>query len=309
MLKLFASAGEELVPVEHASQASWLLVSEPDDEDIEKLQAFGIPPLLLSHVRDANERPRVERQDNTVLIVLHFPYRLRNNAPTPFKSMPLSIILTDERIVTVTPHVTGFVEEILKGDVRELSTATPAQFVLKLVVQLANEYLNLLDEIDRAVEHLENKLQRSQSNREVLALLRYEKSLVYFTTSLASNELLLQRLQKGSYLKWSEDDRRSVDDVMIEVHQAMEMVNIAQNILSQMMDAFASIVSNNLNSVMKFLTSVTIIVSIPTLVASVYGMNVRLPGAEHPLAFTAIAVVSIVAMLLLLVVFARKHWF
>jgi magnesium transporter len=141
-----------------------------------------------------------------------------------------------------------------------------------------------------------------------MELLKYQKSLTYFTTALKSNELVLDRLQKGQLLQRYPEDDELLDDVLIEVRQAIEMTSISEDILSQMMDAFASIISNNLNVVMKFLASVTIVLSVPTLIASLYGMNVRLPLEDHPLAFLLILGFSLAVALFVVIVFWRRDW-
>ena len=222
--------------------------------------------------------------------------------------MPLSIFLSDKRVITVAPHAADFADRVLEQDVRELPSETRTRFILRLMWQVAAEYLNDLEDINAKVDALENALQRSLRNKEVLGLLKYEKSLVYFTTALRSNELVLERMQRGNLLDWSQIDKDFLGDVMIEVRQAIETVAITRDILSQMMDAFASIVSNNLNVVMKLLTSATIIVAIPTLLASLYGMNVSLPGAHSPLAFGWILTASALLAVTMVIVFRRKHW-
>ena len=222
--------------------------------------------------------------------------------------MPLSIIIIEKLIVTIAPLATGVLQEFAAGHVRGLSTAKKTRFVLRLLWHIADQYLVRLREINTAVDALEDKLQRSLRNREVMELLKYQKSLVYFTTALKSNELVLERLQKGQLLQRYPEDDELLDDVLIEVRQAIEMTSISEDILSQMMDAFASIISNNLNAVMKFLASVTIVLSVPTLLASLYGMNVRLPLEEHPLAFLLIVTASLAASSIVVFVFWRKDW-
>ena len=176
---------------------------------------------------------------------------------------------------------------------RSLSTHRGREFVLRVFWQLADACLLGLREINAGVEDLENKLKRSIRNEEVLGLLEFQKSLTYFATGLKANELVLERLQRIPTLHWADQDQDLLDDVRVELRQAIEMVDIADHVLSDMMDAFASIVSNNLNSVMKVLTSVTILLAIPTLIASLYGMNVMLPGAHGALAFAAIVAASV----------------
>ncbi len=157
--------------------------------------------------------------------------------------------------------------------------------------------------------YLEDQLQLSMQNKEVMELLKYQKSLVYFTTALKSNELMLERLQRSQTLRMYPDDEDLLEDTIIENQQAIEMVNISNNILSSMMDAFASIISNNLNVVMKFLTSVTIVLSIPAIVTSFFGMNVTLPFADHPLAYMIIIGVFLGLMGLVVFIFMKRHWF
>lgn len=309
MLQAFTATERGLEPTPEPASAAWVLVSDPEDADLARLREIGIPSSLLDHVRDPDERPRTEHVAGVVLIVLHFPFQQGPAAPIPFISLPLSIFLTASRVVTVTPRGGGLFKSLIEGDVEELVNATHARFVLRLMWQLANEFLKSLRAINDAVEGLENALRQALRNEEVLGLLRFEKSLVYFSNALSSNELVLQRLQKGGLLDWRPDDEDMLEDVIIEVRQAREMVDIAQDILSQMMDAFASIVSNNLNAVMKFLTSVTIIISLPTLIASLYGMNVILPGARDPRAFAWIMAVAVTVSGGLVAVFARKRWF
>jgi magnesium transporter len=287
---------------------SWLHVVDPSDEDLAALREFGIPAALLTHVSDPDERPRVEHLGEVVLVVLSYPSRRRAEAGAPFVTAPLSVFLTPTGTVTVAPRPAGFLEPLLEGQVAGLSTTLATDFVLRVFWQLADAYLAAMREINVSVERLEDALKRSLRNEEVLGLLDYQKSLTYFATGMRANERALERLQRLPVLRWGEQDQELLEDVRIEVRQAIEMADISDNILSQMMDAFASIVSNNLNSVMKVLTSVTIILAIPTLIASIYGMNVGLPGARSAVAFGGIVLVCILLCGVLVVVFRRRNW-
>jgi len=197
---------------------------------------------------------------------------------------------------------------VTSGRMRGISTNKRNRLTLNLFLRTATQYLNYLREINRRVDALEDKLQRSMRNQEVLELLKYEKSLTYFTTALKSNELMMERLQRSQLFQTYPDDLELLEDVLTENQQAIEMVNIAGAILSQMMDAFASIISNNLNIVMKFLASITIVLSLPTLVASLYGMNVGLPFENNPLAFLFILVLSVVLSVSVAWVFRKRDW-
>jgi len=308
MITVFKSAEHGLETVEHVTEGCWIHVVAPDAEEIARLESLGLPPDFLTHAPDLDERPRTERDNAGLLIILHFPFAQGASADIPFITIPLSIILTEKFIVTITPLGTGVMQKFASGRVRGLSTAKKTRFVLHLLWHIADQYLIQLREINAAVEALEDKLQRSLRNREVLEILKYQKCLVYFTTALKSNELVLDRLQKGRLLQHLPEDDELLEDVLIEVRQAIEMTSISENILSQMMDAFASIISNNLNVVMKFLASVTIIVSLPALIASFYGMNVQLPGQSHPLAFTWTLLVSLLVTMAVVIVFWKKDW-
>ncbi|MEW6651744.1 MAG: magnesium transporter CorA family protein, partial [Chloroflexota bacterium] len=189
------------------------------------------------------------------------------------------------------------------------STSKRIRFVLKILLSNASKFLLFLREINRKTEQTEDRLQQSQKNQEVMELLQYQKSLVYFTTALKANELLLERLQRTQLFRMYPDDEDLLEDVITENQQAIEMVNISSNILSSMMDAFASIISNNLNVVMKLLASVTILVSITTMVTSFYGMNVALPMQEDPMAWKIILLMCVLLIGISVAIFIRRKWF
>ncbi len=217
--------------------------------------------------------------------------------------------MTRDHVVTVSRVQNGVMHGLLSGRVRGLSTVKQNRFVLHLLLVTAQKYLAYLRDLNRSVDTIEDRLQASLRNREVHELLKHQKSLVYFTTALKQNELMLRRLQRSKLFESYPEDGELLDDVMTEVQQAIEMTDISSNILSNMMDAFASIISNNLNVVMKFLASVTIVMSVPTMVASFYGMNVALPLASYPYAFAMTLGVSLVISLLVVLVFRKKDWF
>lgn len=308
MLTIYKSNEQQLNMVAEAVDGSWVHVTQPQAAELARLSEFGLPADLLNHINDPDERPRMERDDGVVLIVLRFPVARAAHADVPYATVPLSIFVNERLIITVTPEATGLLQQFVAGDVRGWSTGKRTRFVLHLFRHIATEFQTHLQAINGAVDAVEDRLQRSLQNREVLELLRYQKSLVYFTTALKADELVLEQLQRGKLLPLYENDDELLEDVRVEFQQALEVTDISQNILSQMMDAFASIISNNLNGVMKLLTSVTIIISLPTLIASVYGMNVGLPGEEHPLAFAVIAVVSALSAIGVALFFRRKNW-
>ena len=169
--------------------------------------------------------------------------------------------------------------------------------------------MNLLREINRATELVEDQLQKSTRNREVLELLKYQKCLTYFSTALRSNEVMMERVQKTQLFNYYEEDQDLLEDVLTENQQAIQMTSIATEILSGMMDAFASIISNNLNGVMKALAALTIILNLPALVAAFYGMNVALPGEDHPFAFLIVIGISLALTAVATYIFYKRDWF
>jgi len=290
------------------SDGCWLHVTQPTAADLAAVRDFGIPTALLDHLADIDERPRVEHAGEFVLVVMNYPLRRDVAAGPPWRTLPLSLLLGPRGVVTISQAATPFLQPLLDGHVPGLATDRGSEFVLRVFWQLADACLRGLREINAGVENLESELKRSLRNEEVLGLLDYQKSLTYFATGLKANELVLERLQRIPTLHWADQDQDLLDDVRVELRQAVEMIDIADHVLSDMMDAFASIVSNNLNSVMKALTSVTILLAVPTLIASLYGMNVGLPGARDPLAFAGIVALSVVVCGGLFFVFRRRNW-
>jgi magnesium transporter len=222
--------------------------------------------------------------------------------------VPLGIIQTDRVVVTVCSFESDLIRGLTNGRVRNLSTSKRNRFLLHIFLVAAQQYLAYLRAINKTVDVLEDKLQLSLRNREVLELLKYQKSLTYFTTALKANELMMARLQKSQLFRMYPDDEDLLEDALTEIGQAIEMTNISSGILSAMMDAFASIISNNLNVVMKILTSVTIILALPTMAGSIYGMNIDLPFQTHPLAFWYVIGAAVVVSIGVIVVFMRKDW-
>lgn len=308
MITIFKSTNHRLETVNTPTEGCWVNVVNPREQEVAQVESLGIPPDFVTHSLDIDERARTERSNDFVLIVLRLPYFQGRMAPIPYITVPLGIILTDTLIVTICREETCVIQEFAAGHVHDLSTVKKNRFVLQLLLRTADRYLSYLRDIDAAVDTLEEKLHRSLQNKEVMELLKYQKSLVYFTTALKSNELMLERLQKSQLFQAHPEDVDLLDDVLIEIRQAIEVTAISENILSQMMDAFASIISNNLNVVMKFLTSMTIVISLPTLIASFYGMNISLPGQNHPYAFPLMMLISLMISLIVVIIFWKKEW-
>lgn len=309
MITVFKNDAVRLQTINEPVPGSWLNVIDPTPEEIACLQELGIPQDYILYPLDVDERPRTERENGELLIVLRIPYFQGEFADIPYSTIPLGIILTDKYVVTVCKLDNELIQDFSSGRTRDFSTAKRNRFVLRVLLYTASKYLNYVRKINKIVDILEDQLQRSTRNKEVLELLKYQKSLTYFTTALKSNELMMERLQRSQLFKQYPEDEDLLDDVLTENQQAIEMTNIAGNILSQMMDAFASIISNNLNAVMKILASITIVLSLPTMIASFYGMNVDLPFQREPFAFLLTLVFSFFISLSVVFVFVKRDWF
>jgi magnesium transporter len=287
----------------------WINLVNPDSTEITNIcREYNIPEDFITYPMDIDERPRTENEDGTILIVLRVPLFQGENADIPYATVPVGIVMTERVIITVYKVENSVIPEMMIGRMRGLSTAKKNRFILHLLLAAATKYLAFLREINRKVDALEDRLQASLGNKEVLELLKYQKSLTLFTTALKSNELMIGRLQKSHLFARYEEDQDLLEDVLTELGQAIEMTNISSGILSQMMDAFASIISNNLNVVMKFLASITIILSLPTVVASIYGMNIHLPLMEFEHAFIIVMGMTLVVTFCVVILFLKRDW-
>ncbi len=309
MIKIYKTGEQGLEAQEEIGKNCWINVIDPTPDEMARLRELQIPPEFITYPLDMDERPRVEREDGFTMILLRVPFFQGQTVDVPYTTIPLGIVMDGQWIMTICRHNHDLLQEMAVGRVRGLSTGKRNRFILQLLLAAANRYLIYLREINRTVDTLEDQLQMSMQNRELLSLLKYQKSLVYFTTALKANELMMERLHRSGFFRTYPDDEDLLEDVITENQQAIEMTNIASNILSSMMDAFASIISNNVNVVMKFLAAATIVVALPTLIASLYGMNVEgLPFSGQPWAFGYVVALALGAALLVTRLFMKRNW-
>jgi magnesium transporter len=309
MLSYYKSTELGLVSLAEPLPSSWIEVIDPTTEDVASVQALGVPADFVTYPLDMDERARLEREDGVTLIVLRVPFHHGPEADIPNVTVPLGIILTDQFVITVCKFDHEILRDLSSGPVRGLRTGKRVRFVLYILLRSAKMYLRYLNEMAKIVDGLEDELQQSTRNRELLELLKYQKSLTFFATALKSNEVMIERLGRTHLFAIYPEDEDLLEDVITENRQAIEMCVIQSNILSNMMDAFASIISNNLNVVMKFLASVTIVLSLPTIIANFYGMNIKLPYDRSPFAFAAILLAAVSTTILAVLVFWWRDWF
>ena len=309
MLTIYKTTEQGLEQLDSMANGTWVKAVDPTPEEIQQLVTWGIDADYINYSLDLDEMPHMERDEDYTFILIRIPHRQLDN-DIPYITIPLGIMIKGNTIVTICRYDKEMFKVLANGKYRLLKTGKRYRFALYIFLETATRYLTHLREINRMTEAIEDQLQKSTRNREVLELLKYQKSLTYFATALRSNEVMMERVQRTQIFNYYEEDQDLLEDVLTENQQAIQMTNINTEILSSMMDAFASIISNNLNSVMKALAALTIILNLPTIVAGFYGMNVTyLPGAAHPLAFLNLIGIAIALTAVVTFIFYKRDWF
>jgi len=309
MLTIYKSNGTGMESCSRIEEGQWITLIDPSQEELEKVQALGVLPEFLRYPLDEEESSRVEMDEDQVLIIIKVPDPKNEGDVVRFETIPLGIVFAGDVVITVCVKDIPIIGNLVESKGAAALLRDPSRFIFSLFFRAATAYLRHLRTIDRLIDEYESELHRSLRNQELIKLLNIEKSLVYFNTSLKANDLVMARLQSGRYSPISEESEDVLEDALIENQQAIEMARIYSDILSGTMDAYASVISNNLNIVMKFLTSITIILMLPTLVASIYGMNIRSPLQDHPHAFAITMGISFVMSGVTVYIFAKKKMF
>lgn len=311
MIDIFKTIDETLFTLEEIEDGAWINLVDPTTEEIDFIEEeLGVDRDFLRSALDEEESARLEIENEQVLILVDTPYVEKTDDHIIYETLPLGIILTKNNIITVCLKNSIVLDQFEKNSVRSFSTFKKYRFLYQILYKNAQRYLLYLRQIDRMSNHVEKQLHKSMKNKELIQLLDLEKSLVYITTALRANQIVLDKILKIDMIKKYADDEDLLEDVIIENKQAIEMANIYSGILSGMMDAFASVISNNLNIVMKLLTSITILMAIPTMFSSFYGMNVlNIPFANSPYGFWIVLVMSVVTACIAGFILAKKDLF
>lgn len=313
MIRIFKTEDGAIHQKDEIQAGCWVALTNPTATEIlEIAEGYGIEPDDLKAPLDEEERSRIEVEEHYTLILVDIPVIEERNEKDWYVTIPMGIIITEEMIITVCLEDTPVLTAFMDGRVRGFNTYMKTRFILQILYKNASLFLQYLRIIDKKSEVVERNLHKSQKNKELIELLELEKSLVYFTTSLRSNEVVFEKLLKNEKIKKYPEDTELLEDVIIENKQAIEMANIYSGILSGTMDAFASVISNNLNIVMKFLTTTTIVMSIPTMVASFYGMNMNpagMPFASSPFGFWIVLAFAAGLSALVALIFSKKDLF
>jgi len=311
MLQIFKSTDTGMIILDQVENGAWINLVNPDEREISYVsENLDIPVEHIKAALDEEERARIELDGECTVVLIDTPVpNVKAQEGGVYYTVPLGIIINDKNIVTVSLRENHIINDFVERKIKSFYTFKKTRFFLQILYNNSKLYLRYLRDIDKTSGLIENRLHKSLRNKELIQLLELEKSLVYFSTSLKSNEMVLEKIQRSNPIKMYPEDAELLDDVIIENKQAIEMSNIYSNILSGTMDAYASVISNNLNIVMKFLTSVTIVMSIPTMVASFFGMNVDVPFENNPHAFTIIFIISMFFSVILALTMAKKEMF
>ena len=307
MVRFFSRENEKVVEKKGFSQDCIILVVNPTRDETNMISSLlNFTPDFINDVQDLDERARIDYDEKVIQIILKVPYKDESDEKLLYKTIPLSILLGENYILLGSKYPVDFIQTMIEES--KVNPKKRSRMIFQMMYKNAILFLNHLKEINKVTDSIEEKLQESMKNKELEQLMYLEKSLVYFTTSLRSNEIVMERVLRGNVFEIFDEDRELLEDTIVENKQALEMANIYSSILSGMMDAYASVISNNVDSIMKVLTIVTIVLQIPTILSSFYGMNIPLPFQHEGVVFVFILAWSVVVGMLILLWFKKKKW-
>ncbi len=314
MLEFYKTFGTETKKIDKPEPGSWISAIAPTEEEKNYLiEEMGILPEFVKSSLDAEESSHIDYDEdyNQTLVIVDYPSAEEvedgyDKNMLQYTTLPLGIVIMKGYVVTISLYENLNIDDMAQGRIKGVNTDLKTRFLLLLLLRISQRYLIYLRQIDRISSRTEQRLHKSMQNKELIQMLGLEKSLVYFSTSLKTDEITLNKIMRGKAIKLYDEDQDLLDDVLIEIHQAIEMCNIYSNILSGTMDAFASVISNNLNIVMKVLTVITIVMAIPNIIFSFYGMNVA--GLPFPQWWFPTGL-AIVACIIATISFIKKDMF
>ena len=297
--------------VNEYKRGNWINMINPTESEIfEVCRNLNIEQEFIKYSLDYEEKARIdlEEDDGTILFIIDVPIIERENDVEIYTTMPVGVIFVrDEYVITVSLKENDIIKKMERIVGKKVIAYKKSQFLFQLFYENSSAFLNLLKEINKKTEHIERTLKKDLKNEDLLKMLNLEKALVYITTSLKSDEVVMEKTLRGKIIKLYEEDEDLLEDAIVENKQAIEMSKIYSDILNETMDMYASIISNNINDIMKFLTSITIILAIPTLVASLWGMNVPEPFQNYQYGFPVLLAVSFVVTLTVMIWLKKRN--
>ena len=313
MVNRYITENGLLKTADPCTKGAWISLVAPTREEIKTVaEELSLEEDILRAALDKEERSRLETDEAYTMILVNIPYFSVEAERELYDTLPLSVILTENAAVTVCLDDSPILKQFSEGKVREFNTSMKSRFVLQILYRVASSYLSYLRSIDRKSGVIEKTLHRSTRNEELLELLKLEKSLLYFSTSLRANETVLEKLLRIEAIKKYPEDADLLDDVIVENKQSIEMAAIYSGVLNDLMNAFSSVISNNLNVVMKLLAIITIVMSVPTMIFSAYGMNVSLSGmpfAQSPYGFAIILGIAVLSLIVAGIILSKLRIF
>ncbi|MDY9921400.1 MAG: magnesium transporter CorA family protein [Synergistota bacterium] len=318
MLKISKTFDDRLLELDqdNIESGSWISLIKPTAEELIITERLTKAPQdFVRSALDPEESSRIEIEDNHILVLINVPVN-HEDRPGEYDTIPLGIIVTPDFFVTICQEYNDILQSFTESRYRYFSTYKRTRFLFQLLYHSALLFLKDLRQMARKSDRIEQDLRLSMKNEELFQLLDLQKGLTYYSMSLRSNRVVVERLlrlcsnpQVNHLIKFREEDEELLDDVRVEYDQSIEMAQIQTDVLAGMMDAFASVISNNLNMVMKFLASVTIVMAIPTMIASFFGMNVPVPWASHPMGFFIVGMVTMALTIVTIVLLWKKKFF
>ena len=310
-IRVYKPFAKKLKQINKLEKGTLITVTDPGQEEIDFLcKELKIPADFFDYSLDMDERARIEEDENCKLVIVKVPYYDPTDEDEMYGTIPLGIIFAENTILLVCNMSTELVSKMIENmQKRYLGSLAKDDFTLSILYDTTQLFLLYLKQISNIITIVQKKIQETSRNEDLAKLLNLEKSLVYFTTALKSNEFMAMKLRKIGIVPESEENDDKIDDIVIETKQAIEMSSIYNNIVSEMMTAFSSIISNKLNNIMKLLTIITIVLTVPVMFASIYGMNIQLPGDKSPYAFAVFVITSIMFSGLVVWYFKKKDWF
>ena len=309
MLRVFKTSDDgTLEKLKNIETNTWIDLVEPTEEEIkEVVEKTDIPANLLIKLLDSDEVARIEKEDDATLIIIDVPYVIDKKIKNKYSTLPLGIISYKNYLVTIAVKETEVVQDVMENRVKSVFTMKKSRFLIQILHRVATLYLKYLKEINLEIEAKEKNLINATNNKYLLQLMNIQKSLVYFVTSLKSNDIILEKLEKGNLIEFYEEDMDVLEDAIIENRQGIETSLIYREIVASLQETYSGVISNNLNEIMKFLAGITIVFSIPTMIASFMGMNVPLGVlANNDYSFMFIMSISVFSAFVIALILKKK---
>jgi len=304
MICIYKTSNNILERIDNIESGCWINIVQPSEQEL-----LDISLDLLNAALDEEETSRIDVELSNILIIVDVPFTSIEENSLTYGTYPLGIISNDNYIVTISIKKNKVISDFIDGKIKNFYTNKRPRFTLQILNKITTYFLLYLRQIDKKSQLIHNKIHKSMKNKELIQLLSLEKSLVYFSTSLKSNEMTLEKLLKYDFIQKYEEDKHLLEDVIIDNKQAIEMAHIYASVLSSLLEFFAALISNNLNIVMKFLASMTIVISVPSIIFTMWGSNVPLPFANNPFGFLILLLIALLLSSIIAIILYKKGMF